>query len=416
MMHFDFHKLLKETMGLDSASVGSATIESAVRLRMDSLGIQQTKDYWEKLCASEDELQELIETVVVPETWFFRDQDAFAAMSRLVGEEWLPGHTTAALRLLSGPCCTGEEPYSMVMTLLDAGLSRDRIKIDGVDISMRALAGAKRGLYGANSFRGEELTFRDHYFERTSIGYRLPEWFREIVTFHHGNLLSSDFHLSSAPYDIIFCRNVLIYFDRDTQKKVMKLLDHLLAPSGFLFVGPSETFLAACSGFKPINQSMSFAFRKAGIREKEALPVKAAQRPRLANQVSRLVSSSAHKDIKASPLSAPSPAPVVVKPVDLESAQLLADAGRLEEAGKLCEVHIKEHGPSPQAYHLLGLVSDAVGNLQHATACYRKVLYLEPTHTEALAHLALLSEKQGDQDSAERLRERARRAAKGEGQ
>ena len=113
---------------------------NSVRLRMDSLGFNQTADYWERLRASEDELQELIEAVVVPETWFFRDQEAFTALARIISKEWLPNHPTAALRLLSGPCCTGEEPYSMVMALLDAGLSRDRLKIDAVDISVRALA------------------------------------------------------------------------------------------------------------------------------------------------------------------------------------------------------------------------------------------------------------------------------------
>jgi chemotaxis protein methyltransferase WspC len=413
MAKFDFENLLKETMGLDSESVGSATIESAVRLRMASLGFKQTEDYWERLHASGDELQELIEAVIVPETWFFRDRDAFAALARLISEEWLPNHPTATLRLLSGPCCTGEEPYSMVMALLDAGLSRDRLKIDAVDISVRALVLAKCGKYGSNSFRGEDLTYRDHYFERTPNGYCLPEWIREIVTFHYGNLLSSDFRVGSAPYDVIFCRNVLIYFDRGTQERVMKILDRLLTPSGFLFVGPSETFLAACSGFKSIDQSMSFAFRKAGAGAKEPVRV---SRPQLATAARISRKKRAHQTVKIVPLPAPSHAPTVAEPVDLDSARHLADAGRLGEAVELCEAHLKEQGPSSQAYYLLGLVQDAVGDPQRAAECYRKVLYLEPTHTEALVHLALLSEKQGDTGTAQRLRARARRAAKGAGQ
>src|SRR5688572_22147910 len=103
----DFEILLRKTMGLDSASVGSATIVSAVRLRMASLGLQQMEDYWQLLGASNEELQELIEAVVVPETWFFRDPDAFAALTRLISEEWLPNSATERLRLLSIPCSTG---------------------------------------------------------------------------------------------------------------------------------------------------------------------------------------------------------------------------------------------------------------------------------------------------------------------
>jgi chemotaxis protein methyltransferase WspC len=409
MAHFDFESLLKATMGLDSASVGSATIESAIRLRMDSLGFKQPGDYWERLRVSDEELQELIEAVIVPETWFFRDQDAFTALARVIAEEWLPTHPMSTLRLLSGPCCTGEEPYSMVMALLDVGLSRDRFKIDAVDISVKALAHAKRGVYGTNSFRGENLAFRDRYFERTPEGYCLPKWIREIVTFHYGNLLSSDFRVDSAPYDIIFCRNVLIYFDRDTQKKVMRILDRLLTPSGFLFVGPSETFLTACSGFKSIDHSMSFAFRKESVRTRE--PVRNA-RPQLANAVRILSKQRAYHTVRTIPLPAFSRTPTIAKPVDLESARHLADAGRLGEASELCEVYIKEQGASSQAYYLLGLVQDAVGNPQRAAECYRKVLYLEPTHTEAIVHLALLSEKQGDTGKAQRLRDRARRIEK----
>jgi len=413
MVQCDFANLLKESMGLDSASVGNTTIESAVQSRMDSLGYNQREDYWNRLFASDDELQELIEAVVVPETWFFRDQDAFTALARLISEEWLPNHPRAVLRLLSGPCCTGEEPYSMVMALLDVGMPRDRLHIDAVDISLRALARAKRGAYGTNSFRGENLTFRDRYFERRPSGYCLPKSIREIVAFHYGNLLSSDFRAGSAPYDIIFCRNVLIYFDRDTQNKVMKGLDRLLAPSGFLFVGPSETFLAACSGFTSINQSMSFAFRKAGVRAME--PVKSA-RAQLTNLVRNPRSQGVHHAAKPSPLSPPLQIPTIADPVDLESARRLADAGRLREAGELCEIHLKKHGPSSQAYYLLGVVRDAGGDLPGAKDCYRKVLYLEPTHTEALLHLALCFENHGDWGMAQRLRERAKRVEKGAGQ
>jgi len=341
MAQFDFEGLLKETMGLDSASVGSATIDSAVRLRMDSLGFNQTEEYWERLRTSNDELQELIEAVVVPETWFFRDQDAFTALARIISKEWLPKHPTAPLRLLSVPCCTGEEPYSMVMALLDAGLSPEKLKVNAVDISVRALIRARRGIYGSNSFRGDNLVFRDRYFERAPDGYSLLEQFRNTVSFHHGNLLSSDFCVGSVPYDVVFCRNVLIYFDRGTQERAMKILDRLLATSGILFVGPSETFLAACSGFKSIDQSMSFAFRKVVVGAKEA--VKAA-RPQSVNEVRRSCKQRAHHIVKTSDSPAPSRAPNVATRADLESARRLADAGRLMEAGEICEAHLKEQG------------------------------------------------------------------------
>ena len=410
MAQIDFEALLKETMGLDSASVGSATIESAVRLRMESLGLKHAEVYWKALRDSEDELQELIEAVVVPETWFFRDPDAFAVLARLISEEWLPRHSAAPLRLLSVPCCTGEEPYSMVMALLDAGLSREQIKVDAIDISVRGLIRARRGTYGSNSFRGDDLAFRDRYFKSVKNGYSLVDGYRDIVNFHHGNLLSSNFRAGSTPYDVIFCRNVLIYFDRETQERVMRILGRLLAPSGYLFVGPAEAFLAASSGFKSINQSMCFAFRKANA---DLPPPEIASRPRLATAFKNTLPPSSHRTAIARITPPPPGVPIVAVALDLSRAKQLGDVGKFAEAVELCEAYLKEQGPTSEAYSLLGLLRDAVGDLSRAAECYRKVLYLDPNHSEALLHLALLSEKQGDIAGAQRLRTRALRAEKG---
>ena len=96
--------------------------------------------YLERVRVSGTELQALIEAVVVPETWFFRDRHAFVALARLAREEWLPSHREGALALLSLPCSTGEEPYSMAMALLDADVPANRFRVDAVDISTRSLA------------------------------------------------------------------------------------------------------------------------------------------------------------------------------------------------------------------------------------------------------------------------------------
>ena len=395
-------------MGLDSASVGSATIQSAIRLRMASLGLNQTEDYWETLRASNEELQELIEAVVVPETWFFRDPEAFAALTRVISEDF-PAHGER-LRLLSVPCSIGEEPYSMVMTLLDMGLLTERFEVDAVDISVRALVRARRGAYGSNSFRGGSLAFRDRYFERGPAGYSLVDRLRGTVAFHHENLLAPDFRSGSALYDVIFCRNVLIYFDRDTQERAMRILARLLAPSGLLFVGPAEAFLAASSGFKSIGQSMCFAFRKNSI-----VPTApdAPPRPRPAATHRTFFKRHDRQTINRSVPGLPRPpSPPVSAVAELARAKQLGDLGKFAEAVKACEDHLEQRGPTSEMYCVLGVVRDAMGDLRRASECYRKALYLEPGHSEALLHLALLSDKEGDAIGAERLRERARRSQK----
>jgi chemotaxis protein methyltransferase WspC len=403
----DFEGLLKSAIGLDPASVGGATIERAVKLRMASLGLRQKRSYWEHLQTSEAELQELIESVVVPETWFFRDRETFTLLARLIREKWLPARDGPTLRVLSVPCCTGEEPYSLVMALLDAGLPSERFHVDAVDISAQSIAKAQRGLYGSNSFRGGHLSYRDRYFERSRAGYSFPKPLRDLVAFHHENLLSSGFRVGAPPYDVIFCRNLLIYFDQTKQQMAMETLSRLLDARGYLFVGPAEAFLAASRGFSAIDQAMSFAFRK-----KRGMQAKRPDAPRTPLEPSSAVSRKPAR-LVAEVMAPPKPAlaPAVSQEISLDDIKRLADAGRIAEASSLCEQHLRKQPQSPEAYYLLGLMRDAVGNPDGAGDCYRKVLYLEPDHAEALAHLALHSERQGDAAAAKRFRDRALRAA-----
>jgi chemotaxis protein methyltransferase WspC len=405
MAHLDFETLLKETIGLDSASVGSSTIDRAVRLRMAGAGITRLEDYWQQVRSSKDELQELVEAVVVPETWFFRDREAFAVLARLATEEWLPTHGNAALRALSVPCSTGEEPYSMVMALLEGGVSREWIQVDAVDISSRALARAKQGEYGLNSFRGEDLDFRARYFRQTARGYSVANLLSDMVTFRQGNLLSTELNFGQEPYDVIFCRNLLIYFDGPTQERIMRTLGSLLASTGFLFVGGAETYLASRSGFTSVNRAMSFAFRKTGAKRIESLE---QCRPLPRPPSVKTINPRPRDPVKVFPL-AVVPFVPVQPPASLETARGLADAGRLREAAEWCERDIQQRTASPETWYLLGLVRDALGDGPRAVECYRKLLYLDPEHLEALMHLALLTERHGDAASARRLRERVQR-------
>ncbi|MBW1784835.1 MAG: hypothetical protein JRL30_29335 [Deltaproteobacteria bacterium] len=130
---------LEKEMGLSAESIGPKVIAKAVRLRMADLGLPNIKGYYDYLKTSENERGILIEGVVVLETWFFRNNNAFAFLVNHVTEKWLPKHREAPLRVLSVPCSTGEEPYSIAMALMDAGIKLDQFRIDGVDISEVAL-------------------------------------------------------------------------------------------------------------------------------------------------------------------------------------------------------------------------------------------------------------------------------------
>lgn len=404
--------LLKATMGLDVATIGHSALNHGLQLRMAACHIRDEAAYWEALQDSPNELQALIEAVVVAETWFFRDRGAFAALAEMVLQEWAPAHRNQILRVLSLPCSTGEEPYSIAMALLDAGLQPSRFVIHGVDISTRALEIAERAVYGKNSFRGENLEFLERHFSRHSSLYELTSPSRRRVQFQHGNLLAPSFLAEVEPYDVVFCRNVLIYFDEPTQERVLQTLDRLVTANGLLFVGPAEPFLLRHKGFISTRHSHAFAYRKApasvpapAIRM-DVPRQKPSPRRRLAGCVER---QQMPKRLSIGTTNATPRA----KNELLESASRLADAGLLAEAAEMCETHLRNVGPSAEGYYLLGVVCDAMRLERQAEECYRKTIYLAPEHCEALLHLALLAQKRGDLATAHRLQSRARRAQEG---
>lgn len=407
MLYARIAALLKDKMGLDAESIGVACVERAVRERFSARGLKDVHLYWEQLSGSEQELQQLIEAIVIPETWFFRDPEAFAALVRVVREEWLAKNAAGTLRTLSLPCSTGEEPFSMAMALLDGGLLPSRFQIDAIDISTRAIALAELGVYGRNSFRAKDLSFRDRYFEGVEGSYRLREVVRCQVHFRHGNLLSAGSLHGACGYDVIFCRNVLIYFDRATQNSAIEVLDRLLTPAGLLFVGPSETGLLLDHGFVSAGIPLAFAFRRRGssapqLRSKRGMARALMAKPAHANPPK----PASIAQLQRKPIGAGT---VAATEHWMEQARHLANQGKLAEALKFCEQNLSSQPASADTFHLIGLLHDSAGRVNEAAEHYRKALYLDPRHPEALVHLAVALQKDGDAPGAQRLLERANR-------
>lgn len=399
MIMHQIEDLLRRHIGLDVASIGSSLIERAVRLRMQQHDLKEIQAYRTLLTTSPHELDQLIEAVVVTETWFFRERESLNVFTQLVRHEWQARSPAGALQVLSLPCASGEEPYSLAMALLDAGLPDSAFAIHAADISARAVARAQRAVYGKNSFRGRELGFRDRYFRSTKDGFALNPLVRRCVRFERGNVLDPGFLAGRGPYDLIFCRNLLIYFDRATQVLALAKLHQLLADHGVLFVGPAELPLAVAGGFVNTGLPMAFACHK---------PVRDGASPERSRPW--LGRGSASEPPRRRPSRVPTPAPAPVEASsELEVARQHADAGRLADAAAICNAHLARQGASAQAYYLLGLVKDA-GNDPAAITCYRKALYLEPNHYEALVHLKLALEKTGDVSAARLYQRRAERA------
>ena len=418
-----FQKILNRAVGLAPDSLASSGIRLALKARMRETGCTE-KEYLALLHTSEEELSELVEEIVVPETWFFRDGRPFDLLF-----EMSAGRNDQEFRVLSAPCSTGEEPYSIAMTLMGAGLKDFRV--DGVDISERALRKARGGIFTENSFRTPLPFYAERCFSKCRQGRKLNQEVRDTVRFFSGNLV--DGCLPQGRYDVIFCRNLLIYLDDASRKFLASLLNEKLKDDGLLFVGHAEILPLFNDWFTPVRKQGTFALRK-GKRKvaallrnplstrKDGFPNAAPvlnRRPAAGNMLKPVVQSDlplsgvasineqqdfvADKEHSQTKVSAgPS----------LDDIKKLADRGRIVEALNMCDGLLKQNEPDPELLHLCGLLHEAGGNISMAEECYGKALYLEPNHIESLVHLSLLLEKKGDLRKAEIMRNRARRAEK----
>jgi chemotaxis protein methyltransferase WspC len=423
-------RALAERIGLDVASVGEGLIDRAVRSRMGALGIASRSDYERALLGSGDEARALIEEVVIPESWFFRDGKPFETLAAFAASGWAAKPDRAPLKALSLPCAGGEEPYSIAMTLLDVGLTAGRFRVEAVDVSTRALARAVSGVYGRNSFRGDWPPPPSPHFVEEGGRRSVSAEARRAVHFRVGNLLDPDVLADRAPFDVVFCRNVLIYFDPRSRARAFEALGRLVAEGGLLVLGhadrPDES---PQSPFRAFGPRGAFAFRKGApavpSRPNEPMPAKATRRnePKPAPSTRPNEPNPSARPRRNEPIAGPTrrnePIPEPARrgePDPGESAALLldqatthADRGQYREAVEFAERAIGRGWASGRAHFLLGMIRQASGDRAKAEAEFLRAVYLDPGHEEALLALALLARRKGDVAAEAAYRRRATR-------
>lgn len=460
--------MLRQKLGLDADSVGSRLIERAVEQRQSARHVPDRSAYLALVRSSAEELNQLIEAVVVPETWFFRDREPFEYLRYYVKEKFAKSQLDCStnspisaitpaiasdqiLRILSIPCSTGEEPYSIAMMMLDAGLTTAQFRIDAVDISQQALLKARQGVYRKKSFRGgavpNAVPNLERYFKPVPEGYEVRSIVRESVNLIQGNILEPHF-LVGKRYHVIFCRNLLIYLDEAARDRVLELLDRALLPLGLLFLGSAETAQMSNRPYEAIDHPFAFAYRKkmpiaTGTAAKTAAsssnhsgnsgnapaPLIKPREPAKANSSKIHLSgfpsqqrlpalesgSSGNKPATqgVTPQGGTPAKPTLVVqpplPMPMETAKQLADRGELTQAAQLCESYVRTNPAQPDAYLLLGEIYQGLNQSRQAERCFQKAIYLDPNAYEALIHLALLKEQQGSPVEAQRLKRRAQR-------
>ena len=430
MPFLSIKKLLHQKIGLNASSIGDSSIERAVKHRLASNSITEVKEYYELLLKNVEELNDLVEEIVVPETWFFRNQTPFDAFNDYVVTTIQPKlEDNQVIRILSLPCSTGEEPYSIAISLDRVGVPLDRVSIDAIDISKRALSKAKRGIYGKNSFRGDDSTLKTRYFEKGGAGYRVKDKIREVVNFRQANFLNTTLSPEPAYYDAIFCRNLMIYFDRETQQMALDKLFRALKERGVLFVGHAEASQVARKHFVPLYSAKTFGYVKvdeSNVRKSVRAPKSPLRVPdqwiSVFDQLSKINSDSSGSGKSKKPVSknryldyskaeVEKPVDTLQSKISLVSVERLANQGKYEEAIKLCESYLKQVPDSADGYYFLGLVMDLNGNPQEADVMLKKSIYLNPNHEQALLLASLLAGKRGEIEVALSYKRRAKRVS-----
>ena len=397
--------LLRTWIGLDAATIGPAALRRAVRARMDALGLSDPDAFTRLLTSDDAERDRLVEEVIVAESWFFRDRQVFDFVADVaVTIATLPGR--APVRVLSAPCASGEEPYSVAMALLDAGLVPGQFTIDAVDVSRAALERARLGRYSANAFRNADTSFRDRWFRMDGGAATIDGQVRSCVRFEWANMLEAGFTAGRGPYDVVFCRNLLIYLGDEARGSVERLIDSLLAPDGILVLGAAEPPIMK-GNWIPAGAASVFALRRGIHRPRSAVATAPApRRPKQppAASVSRPPTVKPQVGGTLQPTAVPRSLEEI-----LAATGALANAGRHAEALDFCERHRLTVPPAPELFFLMGMLHQSLGDLDRAEGCFHKTLYLDSTHEEALLSLALLARRRGDERMAETYRQSAAR-------
>ncbi|MGR9099733.1 MAG: CheR family methyltransferase [Gammaproteobacteria bacterium] len=397
-----FSEWVASRMGLYFPRERWGDLERSVGAAAAAFKQNSTASYIEGLLESSAADRGLIETLAgyltVGETYFFREPQTFEALESIVLPELLQTRRNEGnrrLRFWSAGCCTGEEPYSIAM-LLDRVVPDYRqwnATILATDITPKFLQKAVRGEYGDWSFRGTPEWIRSRYFAATGAGrYLLDRGIRERVTFSYLNLaddvypsLSND----TNAMDVIFCRNVLMYFNEDRARKVVEGLRRSLVEGGWLILGTAEACAVPAFSFTTVEYPGTLLYRKSEDAGSRKFDTADAVAPVFETPAGTQPFTGAFSETA---MEADAVADRSVRQVDgrsdfSERARKCANLGKLEEAGVWCERAIAYDKFDPDCRYLFATVLQEQGRCDEAVKSLARAIYLAPDFV--LAHFAL---------------------------
>jgi chemotaxis protein methyltransferase CheR len=331
-------------------------------------------------------LDRLIDEVTVNETFFFRQRRELDAIDwpRLLDGARAAGRDS--VRVWVAACSSGEEAYTLAILASEALGGAARVSILATDISAAVLERGRRARYRGRAIRTLDPDVRRRYFRDAGRGVEVDPQIRELVEFRRHNLVTDPPPAPGArSFDLIACRNVLIYFDGDTVEQVIGLLERCLAPGGMLLLGAADRLCGS-------------ARRLAAIDRPEPVP---ARRRVLRRPLGR-------DAVEASPAAASAPRAGLVQG-PLAAALRAANEGRLGDTLELTERLVGDDPLDANAYFVRGLAELGIGDPDSAAISLRRALYVDPAFGVAAFQLGRAHEERGDATAAARAYEQALR-------
>lgn len=246
--------IIKDFCGLYFDDSSRYLIEKRLTRRVRSHHLEDFRDYYRFLRYAKDSAEEMtaiIDVLTVNETYFFREMNQLRALTEEILEELKDvNRAQRSLKIWSAGCSTGEEPYTIAMLINEKECFRGwDVEIYGSDINQRVLQTARKGVYRKNSFRTTEPYFAQKYFTEEDGSYRISDGVKRYVNFSYLNLLDPLKTKFLGKMDVILCRNVLIYFDSVSRKKVIDNFYERLVDGGYLLLGHAESLINVSTAF-----------------------------------------------------------------------------------------------------------------------------------------------------------------------
>ncbi len=259
-LYFDtLRQLIYENTGIVFDDRKKYFVENRVKEHMDELGITSLKDYIYRLKTDRNTLKEFISKITVNETYFYREYYHLKALAKLVQTESFG----FPVRVLSLPCSTGEEPYSIAIVLNEVLSNPLKFEITGVDIDRNALLKAKEGVYGRRSVSKLPSEYLRKYFVQVEEGrWKVKETLKRRVRFLEGNILDRLFMKGLGKFHYVFCKNLLIYFDERARVQAINNLYDITVDGGYLFLGHAESVSRSSALFEPVKVEGTIVYRK----------------------------------------------------------------------------------------------------------------------------------------------------------